>query len=269
MAGVIKDYIRRGWLRVSNYTKYVVMDKATQDLITKYSNSGIEEDLFKANVLIFNKVFTGIIRDDQFAISQIRITNPEHIINAPSLCSKEDAIHKELVDLLQWFKSNPPAADGSNFEERRAKSGILDVWGFQVNSETWLNYYHAKASIKAPLENQYPILQYLQIADQSVIEEIKATKVTEGVRIWKMYNMGLIVKTPDTCFGIDINEGSAQNLAKLLDFAVFSHWHPDHTDGIFFNEMKTLKKPVYGPSYNMTSPRLYLLIRILLFSGGP
>jgi len=146
-----------------------------------------------------------------------------------------------LAETFTWFRANPPAGDGSNFEARRAHSVILDQLGFDIPVDAWNQYRRTK---DPTLERQYPILSYLRIAEQRTLEEIRTTTVTSGVRIWKLYNMGMIVKTPDKCFAIDLIPG-AIDFSGVLDFAIASHWHGDHVDEVFFNKMKSLNKKIF------------------------
>ena len=46
---------------------------------------------------------------------------------------------------------------------------------------------------------------YLRQSFEKVCKEVRTTKVKEGtVAVWLLYNMGYIVKTPTTTFGIDL-----------------------------------------------------------------
>ncbi|MHB1457149.1 MAG: MBL fold metallo-hydrolase [Armatimonadota bacterium] len=104
-----------------------------------------------------------------------------------------------------------------------------------------------------------------------VVEEIRNTTVTKGVRIWHIYNMGFVVKTPNHTIAFDIftrvadpdyawmtflTEKQTRDLAQLVDIAFVSHWHGDHANTEFLDAMSSADKQVYVPldpdNYNKT-----------------
>lgn len=70
------------------------------------------------------------------------------------------------------------------------------------------------------------------------IEEIKSAKVESGLRVWKLYNMGFVVKSKNHTVGFDVNPGrptaispeQLQNLVDSLDILFLSHNHGDHVN---------------------------------------
>ncbi|CAG9613805.1 hypothetical protein BACCIP111899_03024 [Bacillus rhizoplanae] len=157
---------------------------------------------------------------------------------------------KALNSTLNWFLDNPANADGSNFNTRWNKTAILDEYGWQLSNSTWNSYRSSwinNPSTADALEQSNPILYYLHRADQRAFKEIRRTKVEHGVVIWQIYNMGIIVKTKNTTFGIDIVARDSADLADILDFAIVSHKHQDHYDQNFVNALAAKGKPVYAP----------------------
>lgn len=75
---------------------------------------------------------------------------------------------------------------------------------------------------------QFPALQRLENALDRVLRDVRETTVTDKPAVWFLYNMGIIVKTPATCFAIDISHRRGAELAPLLDFALITHNHGDH-----------------------------------------
>jgi L-ascorbate metabolism protein UlaG (beta-lactamase superfamily) len=73
--------------------------------------------------------------------------------------------------------------------------------------------------------------------------------VEQGVIIWQMYNMGIVVKTPVNTFACDVNFRGAERLVPLLDFATVSHTHSDHNQKAFLDAMVRAGKPVYSPHW--------------------
>lgn len=74
-----------------------------------------------------------------------------------------------------------------------------------------------------------PALAMINASVDRVLTDVPQTVVPDGtVAIWYLYNMGLVVKTPETTFGIDISMPRDEELADLLDFLLVTHNHPDH-----------------------------------------
>ena len=161
--------------------------------------------------------------------------------------------HDELDSTYRWFRNNPPKADGSNFQSRWEKTALLDKYGWKLSNATWSLYrsFWVKDPIKAvDLENANPILYYIRQAFDKSVNEIKGTKIKHGVIIWKLYNMGYIVKTKDACFAIDLVQSCSNQLVDILDFAIVSHIHSDHNNKDFLNAMVKAGKKVYSPFYD-------------------
>jgi hypothetical protein len=159
----------------------------------------------------------------------------------------------ELDETFKWFRQNPSNKNGSNFLARWQKTTILDHYGWQLSSGTWGVYrsYWVKNPAKAAqMEDTIPILYYLHKAVNTSVAEIRATPVKHGAIIWKLYNMGYIVKTRDACFGIDINQPGSEKLADVLDFVIASHIHSDHNNMALLDAMVAAGKPVYSPFYS-------------------
>ncbi len=160
------------------------------------------------------------------------------------------AVYDSLNATFSWFQNNPPNADGSNFNARWSQTSILDEYGWQCSNSTWNTYRSTWISNPASadaMEFSNPILYYLHKADQNAFDEIRNTVVEHGVIIWEIYNMGIIVKTKDICFGIDIVARNSESLADILDFAIVSHVHSDHYDSPFVAAMSEAGKTVYAP----------------------
>lgn len=158
----------------------------------------------------------------------------------------------EMDSLFNWFSQNPPAVDGSNFQSRWNKTKALDKYGWDLSDTTWKSYrsyWKTNQTFAIELEKKNLILYYLQKATDQSVAEIRATKVTRGAVIWKLYNMGYIVKTKDACFALDLNQRGSEALADILDFAVVSHTHGDHNNPLFLNAMIAAGKKVYTPFY--------------------
>ena len=74
-----------------------------------------------------------------------------------------------------------------------------------------------------------PIINTVEDALDKIFAEIKALPLpTDFARIWLVYNMGYIIQTPTTLFGIDISSPSDSRIAEKLDFILTTHNHIDH-----------------------------------------
>jgi L-ascorbate metabolism protein UlaG (beta-lactamase superfamily) len=93
---------------------------------------------------------------------------------------------------------------------------------------------------------------------ERVIVEIEKTRVTEGVRVWKLYNHGFLIRTPSVSFTFDvvpgirtpgfaIPEDLMKRLAAQTDATFISHLHGDHANPEFARMMLDRNKPVIAP----------------------
>ncbi|GAB3936605.1 MBL fold metallo-hydrolase [Mucilaginibacter myungsuensis] len=175
-----------------------------------------------------------------------------------------DTDRKQLDATFAWFSKNRFYGTDANFKARWERSKVLDKYGFQLSDTIW-NAYRS-AWIKDPpkvdeLEQGNGILYYLRKAIDKTVADIRSTKVKKGAVIWKLYNMGYVVKTKDVCFGMDLNQPGAEKLVDVLDFVTVSHIHGDHNYTALLDAMIAAGKPVYTPFYKkgvmITSPQEY------------
>ena len=89
-----------------------------------------------------------------------------------------------------------------------------------------------------------PALKRLEAAFDKVLSEVKSTAVPCRPAVWLVYNMGLIVKTPKTCFSVDLMHRRAAEMAPFLDFALITHNHGDHFTESFYRAMNGAGKTV-------------------------
>ena len=89
-----------------------------------------------------------------------------------------------------------------------------------------------------------PAFRRLDNAFDKVLEEVKATVVTDRPALWLVYNMGVIVKTKEACFSIDLKHRKAPEIAPFLDFALITHNHRDHYTEEFYRAMDGAGKTV-------------------------
>jgi hypothetical protein len=112
-----------------------------------------------------------------------------------------------------------------------------------------LGRWEALSVLDGPLHlsgaNQFTSVQrFLRRRLGTSIRDIENCHVTTGAVIWKMYNMGFVIRTPSVTIGMDIVRGwtlphkqragittrSLNRLVRQLDIASVSHRHRDHAD---------------------------------------
>ena len=87
-------------------------------------------------------------------------------------------------------------------------------------------------------------LRRLEDAFDKVRREVRGTTVGDIPAVWMLYNMGVVVKTREAVFSIDLHHRRAAELAPLLDFALITHNHDDHWRQDFYQAMDRAGKTV-------------------------
>jgi L-ascorbate metabolism protein UlaG (beta-lactamase superfamily) len=88
-----------------------------------------------------------------------------------------------------------------------------------------------------------PVQQFFHERVNSVIDELETCRVEEGVRIWKIYDMGFIARTKSVTLAFDlvsgitsgseefaINATEMDRIVKQCDALLISHRHADHAE---------------------------------------
>jgi hypothetical protein len=130
---------------------------------------------------------------------------------------------KVFLDTVQSIlNTNPPALPESR--ERGFAKLLMDAV-----------YHEHYAAFRTPPQ------QFYQSQMDKVIHELESTKVKSGAKIWKLYNMGFIVRTKTVTIAFDFASGitsgsedfalSIEKIKRIVDQcdALFvSHKHEDH-----------------------------------------
>jgi hypothetical protein len=131
------------------------------------------------------------------------------------------------------------AASGGLFGQSHESTGNaeLDLRQSEIDAVTprdFFEYYSpglelGDAALSAAVA-RFPAFGRLEAAFEKVFREAKETVVSDvnHPAVWYLYNMGLVVKTPERMFSIDIHHRRAEEFAPLLDFALITHNHGDH-----------------------------------------
>jgi len=82
----------------------------------------------------------------------------------------------------------------------------------------------------------------LDLRTIGAIKEIKETKVETGkIRIWHLYNMGIVVKTENKVVAFDLARvpfsKTYKELVEVIDVLITSHLHGDHFDSNLLKQM--------------------------------
>ena len=147
----------------------------------------------------------------------------------PQLSQKDndfiDRQDKVFFDTIQAIiKSNPPVLH-DNFRRTAAKM-LMDA------------VFHDRFAA-----HRKPVQQFFHNRIAQVLEELETTKVEHGVRIWKIYDMAFIARTPSVTLAFDlvsgITSGSADfamngdeinRFVRQCDALLITHKHQDHAD---------------------------------------
>ena len=168
------------------------------------------------------------------------VSNSRRLLSAPELLDAPD----EWIDRsLQWIdyilRTYPPGL--VELPSRRPALFRLD------------EVLHIESAPRKAL-----VQKFYQLRLERAIEEIEQTKVSEGMRIWRLYNHGALVRTPSASFTFDIVPGTGKEgfalslewlkrLAAQSDAHFISHWHSDHANPDVARLFMEAKKPIIAP----------------------
>lgn len=116
-----------------------------------------------------------------------------------------------------------------------------DYARFYLNGSNWSQ----KELVK--IYREQPAFFWYDAAFDKVLREVRSESVAPGeVKLWLVYNMGYVVRTPGHCFCIDLHHRRAEELLPYLDFALVTHNHNDHYTADFLHAMVSADKKVYS-----------------------
>jgi L-ascorbate metabolism protein UlaG (beta-lactamase superfamily) len=105
-----------------------------------------------------------------------------------------------------------------------------------------------------------PVQQFFKKRIREAIDDIERSKITDGARIWKLYNDGFVVRTGSVTLGFDLVQGKSvgveafcvddEDMKRLIDqcdVLFISHYHADHTEDWVAEAFLDEGKPVVAP----------------------
>ncbi len=105
-----------------------------------------------------------------------------------------------------------------------------------------------------------PPQQFFHSQSAKVIKELEEVKVTKGAMIWKVYNMGFIIRTKSVTLAFDLvrgassrsadfalSDGEMNRIINQCDALFISHKHGDHADKEVASRFIQAGKPVVAP----------------------
>lgn len=157
----------------------------------------------------------------------------------PGFLNEQHSHSLSVVESL--LRQYPPTLEPS--AERRAAFLLLD------------NVLHDPEA-----GNRKAVQAFLAERTKVVCTALKETQVTNGARIWKLYNDGFVVRTPSATIAFDIITGKhvgngsfilpealVEDFARQCDALFISHLHEDHADLQVVQAFLRNNKPVSVP----------------------
>jgi hypothetical protein len=199
------------------------------------------------------KVFNKIQRKWRFAAFLLIILSirsghrgaANHFDYTDALPPDTPNMQESFENIHEWLWTHPPTI--SNYAERQERMRIIQMMSNQISASTYMKYlrsWRSSPTLADRLEQEYGTLSYLRSATQHAIQNLRETQVKQGAVIWYFYNMGYVVKTPTSCFGIDLHFRDAHMLTDDLDFLLVTHGHRDHYTSALLDAMLAANKPV-------------------------
>ena len=150
--------------------------------------------------------------------------------------------HKTTLDLVEeLLKKYPP--DLNEPLERRTAMLMID------------GVLHEEKAAHRPA-----VQAYLRSRIQVAAEEIEQAIISEGAKIWKLYNHGFVIRTASVTFGFDlvrahsaraegfsVEDTVMERIIDQCDALFVSHRHRDHADMWVAQTFLDQEKPVVAP----------------------
>ena len=141
------------------------------------------------------------------------------------------------------YKTNGHDITPERMEVMETTQAVLN----RFTSKEWGEFLKENDPAKVAKMEETGVPYFLRQSFNKVRKEVSKTKVKEGtVAVWLLYNMGYIIKTPTSTFGIDIYSKHADDLLDMLDFVMITHAHGDHNTKNVAEGMNKRNKPIFA-----------------------
>jgi L-ascorbate metabolism protein UlaG (beta-lactamase superfamily) len=164
----------------------------------------------------------------------------------PNLDEREDAyLNRQAEAFLNQAQRTLAEFPPQYPEPRERFSGLLLL-------DAVLHDLHAAA--------RPPVQRFFHARMEAALKEMETTRVEDGARIWKHYNMGFIVRTKTATIAFDLVRGESarhrefalpaelmNRLVDQCDALFISHRHSDHVDAGVAQRFVDQGKPVVAP----------------------
>jgi len=212
------------------------------------------------------KRFAEAFRDRPAAADAVRLVAEDEKSTDP---------HGWMGGTLDWvdraLKANPPSK-----ENDRVRRAILLIADYPLH----VDRTYIRGLPKYGPEWAEAVGRYFQRVVGPAITQIATAQVEKGLDVWKVYNMGFVVKSKNHCIGFDIHPGSVQNsyalsdeqqkvLIDRLEVLFITHWHLDHLNERFVRRMLNAGKTVVLPTPVRTDLRQDTVVRLYELSDHP
>lgn len=110
------------------------------------------------------------------------------------------------------------------------------------------------------VQERPPVQDFFHARIKAVADQLQHTKVTKGAVIWKIYNMGFVVRTASTTLAFDLTRAKSAraegffvpkdvmtDIIKQCDVLFISHRHADHAEEWVAQTFLDQGKPVVTP----------------------
>lgn len=153
----------------------------------------------------------------------------------------------EALNTVKEFRTTTPFVLDN---KRLILLNTFETYSDSFPPTSFKEYLNVDDSKAKELEKEVPILYAYREAFDKLIDELETVDVQQGnTRVWLLYNMGFVVKTPTACFGIDVDHRLAVQLEPYLDFLCITHNHGDHANKELMDAMNSKGKPVISNFY--------------------
>lgn len=153
-----------------------------------------------------------------------------------------DKKYRKAVNTLM-YKTNGHDITAKRMKAMEAVQSVMN----RFEPKEWKAYRNLAEGDELAKVEQSGTPYYLRQSVDKICTEVRTLKVKEGtVAVWLLYNMGYIVKTPTSVFGIDIHTKYIDKMVELIDFVMITHRHGDHCNLPFLRTMTAKGKTVYA-----------------------